>query len=170
MNNLSKVSYRVRFVLIFCLVLLAVFGRAQPKTNKTYPKDSVIKVQIIDPLEQAAADKGEAPDWNELHQQISAKYDTAFASRLVNKAQIYYDYGKDWPAFTMALVRYTEKYEDHDNLPLLNKNADMIAQFSTNPKELQIALTWSKHILEKDPSNSSYRKTFDSLTAKLRAK
>jgi len=147
-------------------MLLAGLADAQV-SNKTYPKDSLIKVQIIDPFEQAAADNQEAPGWSELTKQLTAKYDAAFADRIVNKAQIYYDYGKDWPAFTAALVRYTEKYEDHNNLPLLNKNAAMVAQFSTDKKELETALGWSRHTLEKAPGNADYQKTSDALKAKI---
>src|SRR5438445_13016241 len=107
MNNLSTISCLKRPVLLFfSLLLLAGFAKAQVSIHKTYPKDSLVKVQIIDPFEQAAADQQEVPDWAELNKQIAAKYDAAFADRLVNKAQIYYDYGKDWPAFTAALVRY----------------------------------------------------------------
>ena len=156
-------------VLIFSFILLTVFAKAHVNNNKTYPKDSLIKVQIIDPFELAAAHNQQTPDWTELNKQITAKYDEAFADRIVNKAQIFYDYGKGWAAFTAALVRYTEKYEDHNNLSLLNKNAAMVAQFSTDKRELETALGWSKHTIDKDPGNADYQKTHESISKKLKS-
>ena len=152
---------------LFILLLMLSLGNLARAQNKTYPKDSVIKVQIIGPFEQTATEHGATPDWVELTKQIAAKYDNAFADRLTNKAQIYYDYGKDWPAFTNALVRYTEKYEDHNNLPLLNKNAKMVLQFSTDKKELETALTWSKKTVDREPGNTDYQATYKVLLAKV---
>ena len=169
MNYLSKIGYRRCFMLIFSLVLFSEAVCAQSGSGKVYPKDSLVYVQVIVPFEQAAEGNGETPDWSVLNAQLTSKYDAAFADRLVNKAQIFYDYGKDWPAFTAALVRYTEKYEDHNNLPLLNKNGAMVAQFSTDKKELETALGWSKHTLEKEPGNADFQKTYEALKAKIRA-
>ncbi|MGZ3874943.1 MAG: hypothetical protein ACXVJD_18625 [Mucilaginibacter sp.] len=168
MNNQNKVSYMKTAMLVFSFILSAGLANAQVN-NKTFPKDSVIKVQIIDPFERAAAEQQETPDWAELTKQITDKYTAAFADRIVNKAQIFYDYGKDWAAFTAALVSYTEKYEDHNNLPLLNKNAGMVAQFSTDKKDLETALGWSTHTLDKDPGNAGYQATQDALKTKIAA-
>ena len=167
MNYLSKVGYTRCFALVFSLVLFSGAVCAQSGSGKVYPKDSLVYVQVIVPFEQAAEENGETPDWGELNRQLNSKYDAAFADRIVNKAQVFYDYGKDWPAFTAALVRYTEKYEDHSNLALLNKNAALVVQFSTDKKELETALGWSKHALEKDSGNADYQKTCDALKAKI---
>ena len=166
MNNQQKVSYMNKFLLVFSFLLIAGLAKAQTN-NKTYPKDSLIKVQILDPFLHAAADSQKAPDWLALTKLITDKYDVGFADRIVNKTQIFYAYEKDWPAFAAALVRYTEKYEDHNNLPLLNKNASMVSQFSIDKKELEIAQGWSKYTLDKEPGNADYQKTYDALKAKI---
>jgi hypothetical protein len=151
-----------------CLLFYCYAGAQSNKTS--YPKDSVIKAQIIDPFEKAAADKGTDPDWPELTSIIRSKYDSSFADRLTNKAQIFYYWGKDWPAFTKALVRYTDKYEDPNNLPLLNKNARMVLQFSDDIISLQAALSWSKKTIEREPGNEDYKKTYNELSEKIRNK
>ena len=150
------------FIILF--IICALNTKAQ---DKAAIKDSVIKAQMIDPFEKYAADQQQIPEWQKLSTQISSKYGRVIANRLVDREQIFYNYGRNWPAFTAALVRYTEKYEDHNNLSLLNKNAAMIAQFSTDKKELETALSWSKHTLDKEPGNADYQKTYDALNAKI---
>lgn len=148
----------------FCCLVNA---QTQTTILKTYPKDSVIKAEIIDPFQKASAEKGNEPNWQELQLQIALKYDSVFADRLTNKAQIYYYYGKEWPAFTAALVRYTEKYENHEDIVLLDYNAKMILQFSADIKELETALAWSKRTTDKDPGNKNYKQTYEELKSKI---
>ena len=142
---------------------------AQTKlTRENIQKDSLIKVQIIDPAVQEA--QGEAPDWNALTSEITKKYDATYADRTITKGIIYFTYGKDWPAFTAAIVKYTVKYEDIDDLKRMNKNANYILQYSADKKELMTALGWSKHTVDNEPSNEDYKKTYADLTAKLNSK
>lgn len=153
-------------------LLLALFffqADAQSKSNPSiaYPKDSVIKVQIIDPVERAAERSDGKVDWTLINDLVTARYDSGFADRLVNKAQLFYYYGKDKEKFSTALVRYTDKFEDHNNLPLLNKNARMILQFSNDKAKMEEALSWSKHAVEADPGNAEYKETLDALQSKI---
>jgi hypothetical protein len=154
------------FIIISGLLLTLSLANAQTKlTRENIQKDSLIKADIIDP---AVGDTpGGAPDWQALTSEITKKYDTVYADRTVTKAKIYFSYGKDWPAFTTAVVRYTDKYEPKDNLRLLNKNANFILQYSTDKKELEAAQGWSRHTVENDPANADYKKTYDALTAKI---
>lgn len=142
---------------------------AQTKlTKEEIKKDSVIKADIITPAVSAA--QGQTPDWNALTVDITKKYDATYADRTVTKAIIYFSYYKDWPAFTAAIVKYTEKYESHDNLKLLNTNANYILKYSDEKKELEAALAWSKHTVEKDPENAAYKTTYAGLQEKLATK
>lgn len=153
-------------ITIACLLFTLNIVHAQSKlTNEDAKKDSVIIADIIGPAVQEA--QGEAPDWNALTTEIEKKYDVTFADRTITKSIIYFSWNKNWPVFTAAIVKYTEKYEDFDNLKLLNKNANFILTYSNDQKELQRAQGWSKHTVEKDPSNADYKKTYDELTKKL---
>jgi hypothetical protein len=162
----------MKSIMIGCgLLSLCFFAHAKSNTN--FPldkdlKDSIIKVNYIDPFEKAAAEKNAEPEWTVLKGQISAKYDTATAGRLTTLAKVYYYFNKkDYPQFTAALVQHTSKYVGPDELDRLNRNAYMISALSANHDELKAALGWSKHTLVKDPGNADYQKTFDALTAKL---
>jgi len=154
---------------IIALLLSTTVAFAQTKqTKEEIKKDSIIKADIIDPAERDA--QGEAPDWNALTADITKKYDATYADRTVTKAKIYFTYYKDWPTFTAAIVHYTEKYESFDNLKLLDTNANYILKNSDDKKELEAALAWSKHTLDKDPQNEAYKKTYAALQDKLATK
>jgi len=151
------------------LLLVTIFSNAQTKlTKENIQKDSAIKTDIIDPAVSSA--NGEVPDWKALTTEITKKYDATYADRTVTKAIIYFTYGKDWPAFTAAIVKYTVKYEDPENLKLMNKNANFILQYSNDKKELETALGWSKHTVDKEAGNADYKKTYDVLQEKLNGK
>jgi hypothetical protein len=153
---------------ILIMALCIAVGAARAQTNlarENRQKDSVVKASMIDPAVQEA--RGEAPDWTALAAAITQKHDAVTADRTITRAIIYFTYGKDWPAFTGAIVKYTEKYEDHDNLRLLNFNANIILKYSQNKKELETALGWSRQTAEKDTANADYKKTLDALSAKI---
>lgn len=153
------------------IALFASFGFAHAQSKLTpeqVHKDSIIIADIINPAEQDA--QGEAPDWAALTKTITEKYDAIYADRTVTKAIIYFTYAKDWPAFTAAIVKYTEKYEPKDNLKLLDKNARMILKNSEDKKELIAALGWSKLTVDKEPTNTAYQQTYNDLKAKIAAK
>ena len=156
-------------ILFFTFSFAAIFSNAQTKlTKENIRKDSAIKTDIIDPAVSAA--NGEAPDWKALTADITKKYDATYADRTVTKAIIYFSYGKDWPSFTAAIVKYTIKYEDPENLKLMNKNANLILKYSDDKKELETALGWSNHTLDKEPANEEYKKTYGALQGKLNSK
>lgn len=157
-------------VILAVLLSTAIFNaKAQTKNLTEHDpairaKDSTIKVDIIDPAKSG----GEAPDWAALTTTITEKYDAVFADRTITKAKIYFYYGKDWPQFTTGIVHYTELYEDPNDLKLLNKNAKMILQYSTDKKELQSALNWSRSTVDKEPANADYQATYTALQAKVK--
>ncbi|MES2276005.1 MAG: hypothetical protein V4592_08280 [Bacteroidota bacterium] len=151
-----------------CLLLLSGFTHAQTNTDPKAMKqrDSTVMKDIFEPMAAEAVNDNSAPDWNQLKSTLTAKYDAAFAERFTWKAKIYFDYSRDWPGFTGALVHYTNTYEDQNDLKLLNKNAGMILKYATDPKALEAALGWSKKTVEKEPGNADYKKTYDALAAK----
>jgi hypothetical protein len=146
------------------LILSATFAHGQDK-RALDSVDKVIINQIIAPAEQSAA--SQEPSWTAILLQIKATYSDTQADRAITKAQIYYYYNKNWPKFSTAIVHYTETYEDKDDLKLMNKNANFILQHSTDPKELATARSWMKHAIEKEPSNETYKTTYDALGEKL---
>ncbi len=162
----------VKFIAIISLTLSTAISRAQT-TNTAITehdpavraKDSTVKVDIIDPAEQAAG--GQAPDWTSLTQTITQKYDAVTADRTINKAKIYFYYYKDWPTFCDGIVHYTDHYELANDYKLLNKNAAMILKNSDDPAQLKEALKWSKAALDSDPGNDQFKTTHDGLTSKL---
>jgi len=154
---------------IALLLAAAVFFNRANAQNQTEhdptirSKDSLIKVNMIDPAEAG----GQTPDWLKLTKTISAQYDAVYADRTITKAKIYFYYGKDWPQFCAAIVHYTNKYEDPNDLPLMSMNAQYILAKSTDKSELQSALQWSKKAAAGEPSNQIYKDTEKALQAKL---
>ena len=150
--------------LMSSLLLLAVTTHAQDKKSM----DSVDKVIIrgmIQPAEEQAGTN--EPAWAAISQQIRMTYSDTQADRALTKAQIYYYYGKNWPRFSTALVHYTETYEDKNDFPLMNKNANFVLTYSANPREWQSAQAWIKTAVDKEPGNNTYKTTYDLLTAKI---
>ena len=161
-----------RLALLILLLPAAAFCQAQT-SNKAITehdpavraKDSTIKVTIIDPATQAAA-PGD-PDWAALTQTISQKYDAVTADRTVTKAKIYFYYGKDWAQFCKAIVHYTDNWELGTDYKVLNLNAGMILQNSSDQDDLKEAAKWSKAAADSDPDNQAYQATYNALKAKV---
>jgi len=97
---------------------------------------------------------------------ITTKYDGTYADRNVSRSKLFYYWAKDWALFSTALVHFTDVYENKEDLQLMNKNAQMVLEHSTNPVELKAATAWVKHAVDKDPSNTTYRETYTALVAK----
>ncbi|HTI93150.1 MAG TPA: hypothetical protein VL727_21270 [Puia sp.] len=153
------------YKLLMCsLLMLAITAHAQDKKSLD-SVDKVIIQAIIQPAEQQAATN--EPAWAAIGQQIRMTYSETQADRALTKAKIYYYYGKNWPHFSTALVHYTETYEDKYDFPLMNKNANFVLTYSANPREWQAAQAWVKTAVDKEPGNSAYKTTYDSLTARI---
>lgn len=164
---------------LFIITLLAAASASIAKAQTTNnaitehdpavkAKDADIKTNIIDPAEQAA--DGQAPDWENLKQTITQKYDAATADRTITKAKIYFYYGKDWPTFCAGIVHYTDNWELANDFPLLDKNAQMILKNSTDPAQLKEAQKWAKLAMDGDPNNAGYKATYQQITGKLAGK
>ncbi len=151
-------------VLLSSLLLLSVTVHAQDKRSLD-SVDKVIIHTIIQPAEDQAATN--EPAWGAISQQIRMVYSETQADRALTKAQIYYYYGRNWPRFSTALVHYTETYEDKYDFPLMNKNANFVLTYSANPREWRAAQVWVKAAVDKEPGNSTYKTTYDSLTARI---
>jgi len=128
-------------------------------------KDVDIKSNIIDPAEQAA--NGEAPDWEALTKTITQKYDAVTADRTITKAKIYFYYDKDWPLFCAGIVHYSDNWELANDYSLLNKNAKMILENSTDPAQLKEAQKWAKMAMDGDANNGDYKTTYQQISDKL---
>ncbi|HXB07667.1 MAG TPA: hypothetical protein VNW04_11135 [Puia sp.] len=148
----------------FSLLFMALAGRAQDK-KALDSVDKIIINSIIKPAEQAAGDQ--APNWAALEAQIKASYSDVQTDRAVTKAKIFYYWSKDWPQFSTALVHYTDVYEDKEDFKLMDKNAKMVVDHSTNLRDWKAALTWVQHAADKEPGNAEYKATVDALKAKI---
>jgi hypothetical protein len=149
------------------LLLVSFISNAQDKKSLD-SVDKVIISQIITPAEQH--DPNQEPSWTALTLQIKASYSDVQADRAITKAQIFYYYNKSRPKFCAALVHYTVAYEDKEDLALMNKNANMVLDRSTDPKELATALGWMKHAVDKEPANEKFKTTYNALSAKVGGK
>ena len=139
-----------------------------PEERQMDHRDSMVIAEMIDPAVNEAKGNSQEPDWEGLRAQVTLKYDGSVADRTVTKARIYFYFGKDWSLFSTAIVHYTELYENKENLKLMNKNAKFILQYSQNPTEWKTALGWVRHAVEKDPSNTAYKETYEALGAKVK--
>jgi hypothetical protein len=108
--------------------------------------------------------------WPACRDSITKKYNATIADRVITRAQLYRDYGKDWPAFCSALIHYTDTYEDRKDLNLLDKNARMILENSNDKDCLQAVLRWSRQTLVAEPANAAYRSTYTLIQQKLAIK
>jgi len=155
-------------VLLGSLLIVAVaHAQADHKLDdQTLANDKTIMHEIIQP----ALQQHQEPDWAVLRTTITTRFDAGYADRNVTKAKIYCCYGKDWARFSSALVQYTKNYEWKDSLSLMNKNAKMILDNSNNPEDWKAAQSWAKYAVDKNPSNDTYRATYDALTAKINGK
>jgi hypothetical protein len=135
--------------------------------DQTIQTDKTIRAQIIKPFIAAADQQGQQPDWKILRTSIVAQYGDGDADRTITKARLIYYYGKDWAQFSTNLVQYTQKYEYKDSLSLMNMNAKMILDKSTNPADWKAALSWVKYASDRNPSNEEYKATYDALNAKV---
>ena len=159
---MKRIIASAAFMIIGFASLQAQFVNT-PEVKK---KDSIIMTDIVNPSVNKSRQQNETPDWAFLTTTVTGKYDATYADRTITKARIYYYYGQDWALFSTAIVHYTEAYEDKENLKLMNKNAKMILQYSTNPAELKAATAWVKHAVDKEPSNTAYQETYSALAAK----
>ena len=132
--------------------------------------DGIIMAEVLRPFLKTAAQRVNLPDWKILRTTIVTRFDDTYADRNVTKAKIYYYYNRDWTQFCKAIVQYTQSYEYRDSLPLMNTNAKMILEYSTNPDDWKAAQSWVKYATEKDPANLAYKITCDALTAKINGK
>lgn len=149
---------------LLSLVVLKAQKNIQPLELKR--KDSLIAADIINPAVRQAISDGEEPDWNGLFQQVSKLYDDVYADRTITRAEIYYYYQRNWPAFAAAITNYTEKFEDKTNAAIMNTNANFILKYSENKSEIEKAIEWIKLAVAADDKNQVYKDTFRALEKK----
>jgi len=150
------------------LAIALLFAATTANSQDKHALDSVDRVIINTLIKPAEVNAGaDGPQWTVIQTQIRASYTDVQTDRAVTKAQIYYYYGKDWPKFSTVLVHYTDAYENKEDLDLMNKNAKMILDHSTELKDWTAALGWVQHAVDKAPDNAGYKATYDGLKAKL---
>jgi|SRR6185437_1279374 len=157
------------FALLGCFLAVTVtYAQADHKLDsQTVANDKVIMHEILSPALKTARAQNQEPDWNVLRTTITTRFDASYADRNIAKSKIFFFYGRDWAQFSTALVNYTRQYEWRDSLSLMNMNAKMVLDHSTNPADWKAAQSWAKYASDKNPSNDTYRATYDALTAKI---
>lgn len=160
---------KITSVLLGCFLAFTVaHAQADHKLDsQTVAGDKVIMHEILGPALKSAREQDQTPDWKVLSTTITTRFDASYADRNITKAKIYYFYGHDWAQFSTALVQYTQQYEWRDSLALMDKNARMVLDHSQNPADWKAAQSWAKYASDKNPSNDTYRATYDALTAKI---
>lgn len=146
---------------------------AKPATAAATPvqdvkaTDEKVKAELIDPVVNKAHEADTTPDWAALTKTVTAKYDAVTADRNVTRAKLFFYYGKDWKAFASAIVNFTEKFEDKNDVQTIHTNAKFVLDHSESKAEVEKALAWSKSLVEKEPSNQEFKQTNEQLVAKL---
>ncbi len=135
----------------------------------TYAQNVIDKVLILTDIMPVLKKlkPGNAPDWNALKANLSQKYDPLSGPRAVAKAKVIFYYGKDGEAYCKALIYYTNIYDDHSDMGLLNKNACDILKYSTDTVDLKSALYWSKKTVKSDSINVVYQGTLKRLMERI---
>lgn len=163
---------KYQIIIAFVMASSSLMAQSVPARQKSGEQiqlertDSIIMADLIDPQVKNAASQGKSPDWESLKANVLLKYDATATDRAITKSRIYYYYGKDWSLFSTAIVHYTEAYEDKEDLRLMNKNAKFILRYSENPGEWKTAEGWVKHAVDKEPSNTAFKETYDALAVK----
>ena len=167
-NNLL-IMKKIASALLGCfLAATVVNAQADHKLDSlTVANDKLIMHEILSPALKTARAQNQEPDWKVLRTTITTRFDASYADRNITKARIFYFYGHDWAQFSTALVNYTQQYEWRDSLSLMNMNAKMVLDHSANPADWKAAQSWAKYASDKNPSNDTYRATYDALTAKI---
>jgi hypothetical protein len=151
-----------------CLAFTVAHAQADHKLDsQTVANDNVIMHEILGPALNSAREQNQEPDWKVLRTTITTRFDPTYADRNITKAKIFFFYNRDWAQFSTALVQYTQQYEWKDSLSLMNMNARMVLDHSQNPADWKAAQSWAKYASDKNPSNDTYRATYDALTAKI---
>jgi len=128
--------------------------------------------------EQALKENKVNPDWNEIYQQIKAKYNSDCADRIILWAKIQWlGYKHDWPEYCKLMVLKVEKYGPYNkhnpygfdsNEELLNYSAWEIFRRSTDTIELKKALEWSELSIKSQPTYpTQYLDTYANILYKL---
>jgi hypothetical protein len=168
LNKKTGIDMHKLFAIGLLTLSLNAHAQADHKLDTTTLRnDKTISHEIIHPILDNARAQNQEPDWNMLRTAITSRFDTSYANRDVTKAKIFFFYGRDWAQFSTALVQYTNTYEWRDSLSLMDANAKMILDHSTNPSDLKAAQSWAKYASGKNPSSDQYKATYDALTAKI---
>lgn len=150
----------------FVIALSTISGLSQAQTKDISitekdpaikAKDSIIQLQIVQPMAAKAGEKG--LDWDALRTEVTGKYDAVTADRIVAQTKIFASYGRDWKAFCDAIVYYTNHYELASDHETLNGNASMLDNFAEDEKTIAEAVKWNNMALALQPNNEKYLDT-----------
>ena len=106
--------------------------------------------------------------WRKIERSIKKKYNGAYAKRVILSGKIsWFGWKENWKEYSKCKVQFVEEYgkslEDFD----LNNSAWDIFEHSFNRKELNIAVTWIKKVLDRNPDWSIALDTYANLMYKL---
>jgi thioredoxin-related protein len=109
------------------------------------------------------------PDWVKVYRDIKVSYGPYYADRITKWVKMaYYHNTKQWTAYASSLVSYTGTYASTMQPGQLNSLAWDVVTYSSDRKELEAALSWSKSTLtSKEAAVYNYYDTFANLLYKL---
>ena len=109
-----------------------------------------------------------APEWENIRAEITKKYNSTYADRTITGAKVrWYGWKQDWQEFTKNKVALVEKYGTYMSNEELNANSWDVFLHSKDKKEISIAITWVKRVLETQPEWSNAWDTYANLVYKL---
>ena len=137
--------------------------------------DYIISYEEIDPKLWQPGYKviSDTPNWDQIRELISVKYDSGYANRTIVDAQIrWYGFRKEWARYCKVVIERVSKYGPFGTLNLkgwkLNANAWDLFLHSTDSSDLRIALMWSERCNSMiSTPNLNYIDTYANLLYKL---
>ncbi|MFL5809914.1 MAG: thioredoxin domain-containing protein, partial [Flavisolibacter sp.] len=110
----------------------------------------------------------EAPDWNKVYTEISAKYGAVYAHRIVVSIKpVYFKRAKNWDLYAKSLIAYLKEFGSHLDPLDLNNYAWDIFEYCATPEDLNYGLSISERSLNKEKPEPASLDTYANLLYKL---
>jgi hypothetical protein len=108
------------------------------------------------------------PDWEQLNNTLSEKYNVNYAYTTIFYAKAFIDFKENKEKFASTILEYTEAYLYILDYKIVITNAQHILKYSSNKEELKIALEWCRMMLRRVPENNEYKMTIDAIMEKVK--